>query len=135
MLSIVPSADIAAILLLCAVFVQIYYALKVKSASNTLFRKYQDSVEYFKSMYEREEKRKWEVLSKVPHYEFILGNKETGWVWMEMFEDYPKLNIGDKVKLIKSETEEVEVMVEKFNGVRQFKDYTPYISFNVSECK
>lgn len=150
MFSIVLSAAIAAILLLCVVYSirSNKLAKNLKLSVNNVWENiqkersnwqnqvnaYKDGYEYYKEQYEKEEKRKWELINKQPCYEFILGNKETGWCWMEVFDNYPKLNIGDTVKLRKSDTEEIECMVERFNGVCQFKDYAPYISFNVVEC-
>lgn len=32
------------------------------------------------------------------------------------------------------DTGEIDCKIEAFNGVCQFKDYAPYISFNVVEC-
>lgn len=81
-------------------------------------------------MYDKSFQRQIDIRGEIPYYEFILGDRETGWVWSEPFENFKQLNIGDTITLRQGDND-VCFKVSTFNAVRQYKDYTPMLSFNV----
>lgn len=119
----IPSAAIAVILLLCAAFwVVSYYRSIIKTQHK--------SIVLLREMYDKSFQRQLDIRGEIPYYQFILGDIETGWVWNELFDSLKQLNIGDTITLKQGNVDGC-FKVSTFNGIRQYKDYTPVLSFNV----
>lgn len=94
---------------------------------------YKKRCDVLTEMYNSLDKARWKSSEQQPFYEFILGDKETGWCWTKPFEDYLNLNIGDIIQLEKNTQDTIDCKVISFNGIQQYKTYRPYISFFVEE--
>ncbi len=96
---------------------------------------WRNMVEGISKQYTDTVKRNDDLNKQIPNFEFIFGNKETGWCWFEQFDErYENLSIGTTIRLWYNDTH-TRFTVSKFNRVyNNSTEYPPTISFQVVEA-
>lgn len=92
------------------------------------------AVDWYKEQLEISEKRRWELVNRQSNYEFILGDRETGWVWIEHWGNFPSIKIGQTIKLPAFNGESMDVIVDRFDSTSVYSNESPLrITFYVTE--